>query len=482
MQPSGRASARDDDPDDAPAKAPPPAGDGGASSSADRVHAHPNLAAAHPSEPSPALATTPLPRFRDLAGRVALVTGATSGLGLEAAMALAERGAKVIWGVRNPAKTERVLAEVRKRRVPGGGGAEPHGGWGGHADEAAGAGGSPAPAPPSLDFVLPPAVPPLDLADPASIARFARALLSDTATPLHILINNAGTSMIAGAAVDERGVNSLVQVNYLGPYHLTRLLEPKLVASKAWIVAVSSVSHRCYEIPTDPRVFIHSTSTMVYPWTKLANVLFAYELQRRLGPLGVQSCAMDPGGVRTAIWDEVPALAVPPARWVIEALYAPPVDGAEVLVAAAATDWDADVAPHVQSPASDLRYYARGAFASPLLSCVDGAWRHWVRFVKPALYGTSMFVHSFLDYPVRHWTGGRLFSRKVPVASARQTYDARLAAALWSYSEKVVGLADGDALARAGAHLTNGGVTFDKTDKKSSADACNGVDPPAADK
>ncbi|KXZ49861.1 hypothetical protein GPECTOR_19g312 [Gonium pectorale] len=407
----------------------------------------------HPGGPSPASASAPA-RVRDLAGRVALVTGATSGLGLEAAVALAERGAKVIWGVRNPAKAERVLAEVRKRRVPRGGGPP-------HADEAAGAGGSPAPAPHYLDFVLPPAVPPLDLADPASIARFARALLSDTATPLHILINNAGLSMLPGPAVDERGVNRLVQVNYLGPYHLTRLLEAKLVASGARVVALSSVTHRCYEIPTDPRVFIHSTSTMVYPWTKLANVLFAYELQRRLGPLGVQSCAADPGGARTAIWDEVPALAVPPARWVIEALYAPPVDGAEVLVAAATVDWDRDVAPHVLSPASDLRYYARGAFASPLLSCVDGAWRHWARFVKPALYGTSVFVHSFLDYPVRHWTGGRLFSRTVPVASARQTYDARLAAALWSYSEKVVGLADGDApppppLAEAARHVAGG--------------------------
>lgn len=49
---------------------------------------------------------------------------------------------------------------------------------------------------------------------------------------------------------------------------------------------------------------------------------------------------MDPGGVRTSIWDEVPLLAAPPARWVIEALYAPPADGAEILVRAATMPWE----------------------------------------------------------------------------------------------------------------------------------------------
>ncbi|GIL67096.1 hypothetical protein Vafri_20539 [Volvox africanus] len=184
---------------------------------------------------------------RDLIGRTALVTGATSGLGLEAATQLAERGAKVIFGIRNPAKAERVVAAVRKR-------------YSGDA------------SPPSLDFVLPPAVPPLDLSDPASVDRFANAMLSDTATPLHILINNAGTSMLQGPAVDERGVNRLVQVNYLGAYHLTRLLEAKLVASGCRVVTVTSVTHRCYELPTDPRVFLHNTDKITYAWSKVANV------------------------------------------------------------------------------------------------------------------------------------------------------------------------------------------------------------------
>ncbi|KAG2492105.1 hypothetical protein HYH03_009596 [Edaphochlamys debaryana] len=368
---------------------------------------------AKPQGPSAAAAAAG-PRRRDLAGRVALVTGATSGLGLEAAAQLAARGAKVLFGVRNPSKAAKVAESIRSRY--------PH---------------------QALDLALPPhGLPPLDLQDPASIAAFARHLLEDTHTPIDILINNAGTSMLSGPAITDLGVNSLVQVNYLGPYALTRLLEPKLVASRARVVCVSSVTHRCYEIPTDPRVFLHSTSTMTYPWTKLAAVLFVYELQRRLGHLGVTACAVDPGGVRTSIWDEVPALAAPPARWVIEALYAPPSDGAEILVEAATRPWEQDLAPHVTNPRSDLRYYARGAFASPALALIDAPWRVWYRVVKPSLYGTSVILHSLLDYPVRHWSGGRAFNRVVPVRSSTQTYDSHLAAALWAYSEKAAGLSD----------------------------------------
>ncbi|KAG2427863.1 hypothetical protein HXX76_012183 [Chlamydomonas incerta] len=525
-----------------------------------------------------------LPAVRDLAGRVALVTGATSGLGLEAAAALAGRGATVLFGARNPGKAARVAAEIRARFAPG-------------AD---------------LDLVLPaeqwPAqpdtatcqddrscnsgngggrcrrrrlyVPPLDLADPASICRFAAALLGPAPAPavepvpaaepapshlapdktgaeragaeaaapgdvwvdggdggggdgsgaaagtdvwrlpLHILINNAGTSLLPPgprSGVTDWGVNGLAQVNYLGAYQLTRLLAPKLLegvraeaaaaaaaeaeaaeaeataaaaeaeaeteaaatpqatsgrsagantanaatsatgatgttagttagspttASRSRVagrvVAVSSVTHRCYELPADPRLFLHSTSHMTYAWTKSANVLFAYELQRRLGAYGIQSCAVDPGGVRTSIWDEVPALAVPPAKWVIEALYAPPADGAAVLVEAATRPWDQDLSPRVPAPAADLRFYARGSFASPALTLVEAPWRVWWRVAAPSLYGTTVVAHSLADYPVRRWSGGRLFNATMPVRSAAQTYDGALAAALWRYSAQLV--------------------------------------------
>ncbi len=66
-----------------------------------------------------------------------------------------------------------------------------------------------------------------------------------------------------------------------------------------------------------------------------------------------------------------------------------------------------DRAAHVLSPSHDLRYYARGALASPALTLVDGAWRHWLHVIKPSLYGTSVVLHSLVDYPVRHFSGRR---------------------------------------------------------------------------
>lgn len=70
-----------------------------------------------------------------------------------------------------------------------------------------------------------------------------------------------------------------------------------------------------------------------------------------------------------------------------------------------------DKAPHVLSPADDLRFYARGAFASPAVTLPDGAWRTWYGVVRPSLYGASLIVHSLLDYPVRNWSGRRWGNR-----------------------------------------------------------------------
>ena len=80
------------------------------------------------------------------------------------------------------------------------------------------------------------------------------------------------------------------QVNYLGPYHLTRLLEPTLIASKpSRVVNVSSIMHRSGHVNNDTEAFLSDWSQgSQYSNTKLANVLFTYEAQRRLAPHGVQ--------------------------------------------------------------------------------------------------------------------------------------------------------------------------------------------------
>lgn len=66
-------------------------------------------------------------------------------------------------------------------------------------------------------------------------------------------------------------------------------------------------------------------------------VLFAYELQRRLGPLGVEACAVDPGGVRTSIWEHI---SIPGVQTAVDMAYAPAADAAQGVVHAATVPWD----------------------------------------------------------------------------------------------------------------------------------------------
>ena len=82
----------------------------------------------------------------------------------------------------------------------------------------------------------------------------------------------------------------VMQVNYLGPYHLTRLLEGQLASSApSRVVNVSSIMHRSGHVDSDPGRFLKDWDKgSQYSNTKLANVLFAYEAQRRLGPKGIQ--------------------------------------------------------------------------------------------------------------------------------------------------------------------------------------------------
>jgi NAD(P)-dependent dehydrogenase (short-subunit alcohol dehydrogenase family) len=76
-----------------------------------------------------------------------------------------------------------------------------------------------------------------------------------------------------------------------------------------------------------------------YQHTKLANVLFTYEMQRRMGSKGVQCCAADPGGVKTEIWGHHWILRSPPVSMYVNTFFAPPEDGAKSIEYAATADW-----------------------------------------------------------------------------------------------------------------------------------------------
>jgi NAD(P)-dependent dehydrogenase (short-subunit alcohol dehydrogenase family) len=205
----------------------------------------------------------------DLTGRRALVTGASSGLGLVTAAELARHGAEVLVAVRDRAKGEGALARI---------------------ESAAGGSGSAR----LLD---------LDLADLASV-RAAAAEVS--ASPLHLLVNNAGVMAIPRRETAD-GFEMQLGTNHLGHMALTLLLLPALAAAGSGrapsrVVTVSSGAHRMGRIDLDDLMGERSYSPWkAYGQSKLANLLFAFELQHRLDTAGlpVGSYAAHPGYAAT---------------------------------------------------------------------------------------------------------------------------------------------------------------------------------------
>ncbi|PNW72029.1 hypothetical protein CHLRE_16g685400v5 [Chlamydomonas reinhardtii] len=346
---------------------------------------------------------------QDLEGKTALVTGATSGIGLETAAALASRGANVILGVRNTKAAEDVVKQIQERY-------------------------------PGAKLVVGPS---LDLLSQKSVKEFAD-WVNKTFPKLDILVNNAGVSFMQRTMTPE-GVGGIAQTNHLGPYTLTRLLEKKLVASKARVVTVASVTHRT-TVMKDAKAFLTDWRSGYYQHSKLANVLFAYELQRRLGNHGVTSCAADPGGVRSHIWDTSPMFKKGWKKTIIDMCYSPPVDGAKAVIHAATVDWAKDrrtVNGTPVLPADDLRYYSRGLFTAPTLCNLDGYTGKGFgtgQQIKGTLWGLSTLFTSLWDWPLRKLSGGMLGGATRPVRSATQSYDAKLAAELWDASAEIAGV------------------------------------------
>jgi NAD(P)-dependent dehydrogenase (short-subunit alcohol dehydrogenase family) len=199
-------------------------------------------------------------------GRMALITGANSGLGFEAAKVLAGKGATVTLAVRDTAKGEVAAAAIRAAVS----GAEL-------------------------------AVTALDLASLASIRTFADAF-AGTHGRLDLLINNAGVMAIPRRTTAD-GFEMQFGTNHLGHFALTGLLLPLLLTTPAArIVTVSSGAHILGKINFDDLQGERSYSKWgAYGQSKLANLLFAYELQRRLAASGgsVISVVAHPGYAAT---------------------------------------------------------------------------------------------------------------------------------------------------------------------------------------
>jgi len=207
----------------------------------------------------------------DLEGQTVLVTGATSGIGLEAAVMLARAGASTVIVGRNPAKTESVLADIKRRANP--------------------------------DTVEPMLC---DFASQTDIRRFAAEFLARYSR-LDVLINNAG-GVHSRRTLTEDGIETTFAVNHLGYFLLTNLLLERLMASvPARIVNVASHLHYKGTLDFDDLGFENDyTILRAYARSKLANVLFTRLLARRLEGTGVTVNAVHPGTVASHIWDGAP--------------------------------------------------------------------------------------------------------------------------------------------------------------------------------
>ena len=202
-------------------------------------------------------------------GRLAIVTGATGGLGYETALALAQHGAEVILAARNADKGRDAVASIR------------------------------AVAPQAnLHFAR------VDLASLASVTEFSASML-EQGRAVDVLVNNAGVMALPERQETVDGFEMQLGVNYLSHYALTGRLLPLLrKASAPRVVNLSSLMHRSGKIFLDDLQLQRGyTPTKAYGQSKLAMLMFALELQRRsdANDWRLLSNAAHPGYARTEL-------------------------------------------------------------------------------------------------------------------------------------------------------------------------------------
>jgi retinol dehydrogenase 12 len=228
------------------------------------------------------------PHVADLDGKRILVTGANTGIGRATAEALAARGAHVVLACRSEAKARPVVDAIN---------------------------GGPGRA----EFVA------LDLGDLASVRACAEAVTRDSGR-LDVLINNAGLAGHKGLTAS--GFELAFGTNYVGPFLLTNLLLDRLRESTpARIVNLASDAHYGAKGIDFAAVRLRTKSRTAMPEysvSKLANVLHAQELARRLDGTGVTTYSLHPGVIASDIWRRVPW----PIRPLMKLTMRSPQDGA----------------------------------------------------------------------------------------------------------------------------------------------------------
>lgn len=278
----------------------------------------------------------------DLTGRICVITGANRGIGRATAEGMAELGASLILVCRRIEEGDAVAREITAKGLPT------------------------------------PAVVGADLSSQASI-RLAAAEIQAQHPRLHVLINNAGI-IPPRREVTLDGLEMQFAVNHLAYFLLANLLLPQLRAgAPSRIVNVSSGAHTHASIDFDDLQSERGYDPKdVYSRTKLANLLFTYELSRRLGPTGVTVNALEPGIVATRMLADYMGVSRD-ERSVDSTFGATPAEGARTSIYLASS---------------------------------------------PAVAGVT----------------GKYFARKKPISSSRQSYDEAAARRLWQVSERLAGL------------------------------------------
>ncbi|RFM30768.1 SDR family NAD(P)-dependent oxidoreductase [Chitinophaga silvisoli] len=193
----------------------------------------------------------------DLTGKIAIVTGGNTGIGLETTKTLAAAGATVIVPARDIAKAKKNLASVANVEIE-----------------------------------------PMDLMDPASIDAFAEKFLA-SGRPLHLLINNAGIMWVP-LRKDSRGIESQLATNYLAQFQLTaRLWNALKKAGGARVINVSSHGHQFAPFNfEDPNFLNREYETLqAYGQSKTATNLFALELDNLAKAYHVRAYSLHPGSI-----------------------------------------------------------------------------------------------------------------------------------------------------------------------------------------
>ncbi|SFS67799.1 oxidoreductase [Halostagnicola kamekurae] len=303
----------------------------------------------------------------DQSGRTVVVTGANSGIGFEATRVLADRGATVVMACRSVDRGESAAEEIRTENGP------------------------------DLEGEL--VVAELDLADLESVRsfpeRFDEAVNRDgdsSETEIDVLVNNAGVMAIPRRETAQ-GFEMQFGVNHLGHFGLTAVLFDRL-ASDVRVVTVSSGLHERGEIDFDDLQGEGDYSRQgAYAQSKLANLLFAYELDRRLDSVSPNalSAGVHPGYADTSLQARAPEMDGSVTRKLL-------MDAANAVLAQSA---------------------AKGAL--------------------PTLYAATASDVQGGEY---YGPGGFMNMRGAPERqrSAEQSYDRETARKLWDVSEELTGI------------------------------------------